>query len=69
MAVEQREPSAGTVSEYEFGILEHIVDRCFLPRQRGGTAASRRARAEAECVAALLRLARSGRTDMEGAGE
>jgi hypothetical protein len=69
MAVEQHEPSAGAVSEFEFSIFEGIVDRHYLPRQRGGNAGSRRARAQAAMLADMLRVAREGRAGVEGAGE
>lgn len=59
----------GFGAEYVFGILEDMVDRYYLPRQRGGNAASRRARAQAEMLADLMGLARTGRAEVEGAGE
>jgi hypothetical protein len=74
MAVEQWEPLAEVVAGARWDILENmcnsLVERYYLPRQRGGTAASRRAKAEAAFVADLPRIFGGGQaSDAEGAGE
>jgi hypothetical protein len=73
MAVEQQEPSAQAVAEMRWDIVLNMcsstVERYYLPRQRGGTAASQQARAVAAFIADLPRITGGGRADAEGAGE
>jgi hypothetical protein len=69
MPVEQQGSETEVGSEYVFGILEGIVDRYYLPRQRGGNSGSRRARAQAEMPAGFMRLAHGERAGLEGAGK
>jgi hypothetical protein len=74
MVPEQHEPSTDAAVEIKpdpfLDMCYSLVERYYLPRQRGGTAASRRAWAEAEFVASLPRILGGGHADgVEGTGK